>query len=170
MQNKRAQCSIVRVWQIVDLLMQGIAPGTFVLDSSSIDESVVRPASEEWVWQVTEELLEQCGHRVDIVVEIGRVAEVEVRGIVVESVAQGVDVRCCAGRSVDSFDVEPEEVDSLHALVDDHRHSGLVAGEELFETDAKDRACGCSVCGFGRDGEVGGAERTHRGRVGGGGD
>lgn len=71
-------------------------------------------------------------------VEVGRVAEVEVGRVVVEGITQSVDVRGCAGQSVDTFDIKTEEVDGLHALVDDHGNSGLVACEELFEVDAKD--------------------------------
>jgi hypothetical protein len=139
MQDERTQCSIVRVWKIVDLLMKRVTTGTWILDSRRVDESIVCSASEQGVWQITEELLEKSCNRANIVVEIGRVAEVEVGRVVVESVTQGVDMRSRARSSVDAFDFETEKVDSLHALVDDHRDSGLIAGEELFEADTEDR-------------------------------
>jgi hypothetical protein len=47
-------------------------------------------------------------------------------------------VRGCAGQPVDAFDIKAEEIDGLHALVDDHRNSRLIAREEFFEVDAKD--------------------------------
>jgi hypothetical protein len=142
MQNQSPQRSVIRIGKIVDLLVQGIAPGAIVLDSGGVDESIVSATGEQRLGKIAEELLEQSGDRVHIVVEVGRVAEVEVGRVVVESVAQGVDVRGCAGQPVDAFDVEAEEVDGLHALVDDHGDGGLVAGEELFEVDAEDWAGG----------------------------
>ena len=142
MQNQSAQGSVIRIGQVVDLLMQSIAPGAVVFDPSSVDESIVSAAGEQRLGKIAEELFQQSGDRVHIVVEVCRVAEVEVGRGVVESVAQGVDVRGCAGQPVDAFDVEAEEVDGLHALVDDHGDGGLVAGEELFEVDAEDWAGG----------------------------
>ena len=52
-------------------------------------------------------------------------------------------MRGCAGEPVDAFDVEAEEVDGLHALVDDHGNGRLVACEELLEVDAKDWSRWC---------------------------
>jgi hypothetical protein len=138
MQDERTQCSIVRVWKIVDLLMQRVATGTGVFDSRRVDESIVCYAGEQGVWQVAEELLEKSCDRADIVVEVCRVAEVEVGSVVVKSVTEGVDVGRCAGSSVDAFDFEAEEVDGLHALVDNHGDGGLIASEEFFETDTED--------------------------------
>ena len=72
-------------------------------------------------------------------VEVCWVAEVEVRSIVVESITKGGNVCSRAGSSVDAFNFEAEEVNGLHALVDDHGDGGLIAGEELFEADTEDR-------------------------------
>lgn len=145
MQNERTQCSIVRVRKIVDLLMQRVATGTWILDSRRVDEAIVCCVGEQGVRQVTEELLEESGNRANIMVEVCWVTEVEVGGVVVESVTKGGDVCSRAGSSVDAFNFETEEVDGLHALVDDHGNGGLIAGEEFFETDAEDRARGCFV-------------------------
>ena len=142
MEDQGAKRGVIGIGQVVDLLMQGVAPGTFVFDPGGVDESIVSPAGEQRLGKIAEELFQQSGDRVHIVVEVCRVAEVEVGRVVVESVAQGVDVRGCAGQPVDAFDVEAEEVDGLHALVDDHGDGGLVAGEELFEVDAEDWAGG----------------------------
>jgi len=167
MQDERTQCGIVRVWEIVDLLVKRVPTGTWVVNSRRIDEGIVCPAGEQWVWQVAEELLEKGSHRVDIVVEVGRVAEVEVGSVVVECVTKGVNVRSCAGHSVNSFDFEAEEVDGLHTLVDDHGDCGLVTGEEFFQTDTENGARGCFVRHLGWDGEVRCTKRAHCNRVGG---
>ena len=138
MEDQGAKRGVIGIGQIVDLLMQGIASGAFIFYSGGVDESVVSPAGKQRLGKIAEELLEKSGDRVHIVVEVGWVAEVEVGGVVVESVTQSIDVRGCAGEPVDTFDVEAEEVDGLHALVDDHGDGRLIAREELFEIDAKD--------------------------------
>ena len=88
--------------------MQRVATGTWILDSCRVDESIVCYAGEQGVWQIAEELLEKSCDRADVVVEVCWVAEVEVGSVVVESVAEGVDVGSCAGSSVDAFDLEAE--------------------------------------------------------------
>ena len=139
MQDECTQCSIVRVRKIVDLLMQRVTTGTWIFYSRRIDEAIVCHAGEQGVRQITEELLKKSRNRANIMVEVCWVAEVEVGSIVVESVTKGGDVCGRAGSSVNAFNFEAEEVDGLHALVDDHGDGRLVAGEELFETDAEDR-------------------------------
>lgn len=92
MQDERAKRGVVRIWKIVDLLVQRVTTGTWILNSRRVDESIVCSTSEQGVWQITEELLEKSRNRADIVVEIGWVAEIEVGRVVVESVTKGVDV------------------------------------------------------------------------------
>ena len=139
MQDECTQCSIVRVWKIIDLLMQGIATGTWVFNSRRVNEAIVCSAGKQRIGQVTEELLEKSCNRANIMMEIGWVAEVEVRSVVVKSVTKGGDVCGRAGSSVDAFNLKTKEVHGLHALVNDHGDGRLIAGEELFETHAKHR-------------------------------
>lgn len=86
MEDQGAKRGVIGIGQVVDLLMQGVAPGTFVFDPGGVDESIVGSAGEQRFGEITEELLEQSGDRVHVMMEVGRVAEVEVGGIVVESV------------------------------------------------------------------------------------
>jgi hypothetical protein len=48
-------------------------------------------------------------------------------------------LRGCARDSVYAFDFQPEEVDCLDALVDNHWHRRPVPAEQLVETDTEYR-------------------------------
>jgi hypothetical protein len=85
-EDQGAQRSVIGIGQVVDLLMQSIASGAIVFDPGSVDEGIVSSASEQRLGKITEELLEQGCNRIHVMVEVGRVAEVEVRRVVVEGV------------------------------------------------------------------------------------
>jgi len=139
MQHQRPQRRVIRIRQVVDALVQRVPARVLVFDARGVDEAAVARVREQGIGQVAEELLEEGGNAVDVLVEVGRVAEVDGgAAVVVELVAQHVDVRAGAREAVDAFDVQAEGVDREDALDDDHGHGGLVAVEELVERDAED--------------------------------
>lgn len=91
-QHKSTESSVIGIRQIVDVLVQGVASGTFIFNPCGVDEGAVRLVREQWIGQVAEELLQQRCYGIDIVVEVGWVPEVQVGRVLVEGVAQGVDV------------------------------------------------------------------------------
>lgn len=78
-------------------------------------------------------------------VEVGRVAEVDAVGVVVELRPELGDEGGGAGKAVDAFDFETEVVDGQNALDDEHRDCGLVTVEKIVEADAEDWAEGREI-------------------------
>jgi hypothetical protein len=52
-----------------------------VVDSRGIDEFVVKLSSEKWVGKLSEELLQQTGNAIDVMLECFRVSEIDLRCI-----------------------------------------------------------------------------------------
>ena len=100
-------------------------------------------------------MFEEAGYAVYIVVKSCRVAEVDERGVcgslervgiericeertVVEESLDLLDVAGCSTESVDALNVQTEEVNGLHALIDNHRNGGLISCVQVIKVDAKD--------------------------------
>ncbi len=81
MQRQLPQGRVVRIRQIVDDGVQGVATHDVVVDFGGREERGVVCGGEEWVREVAEEVFEEGGYRGDVVVEDGRVAEVDLGGI-----------------------------------------------------------------------------------------
>ena len=95
-------------------------------------------------------MFEEAGYAVYIVVKSCRVAEVDERGVcgslervgiericekrtVVEESLDLLDVAGCSTESVDALDVQTEEVNGLHALIDNHRNGGLISCVQVIK-------------------------------------
>ena len=50
-----------------------------------------------------------------------------------------LDMAGSTTETVNALNIKTEEIDSLHALIDNHRNSRLISVVEFVETDTKDR-------------------------------
>ena len=133
--------------------MQGVAANVIVVDLCGGDELGVGGGGEEGVGEVTEEMLEEGGDGSNVVVEGGRVAEVDLGGVcmdvslrrsgrerrltVIKQRLHLHDMRSRAGSAVDAFCVKAKEVDCLDTLVDYTRDGSAFALEKLFKRDTE---------------------------------
>ncbi len=77
MQHQRPHRGVIRIRQLVDERMQAVSPLRLLVEFGGVDEALVGFVGEERVRELLEELLEEGGGDVDVVVEIGWVAEVD---------------------------------------------------------------------------------------------
>ncbi len=77
MQRYNSQSGVVGVRKGVDDSVQRVPTDMVVVNLCSGDKLCVSGGGEEWIREVAEEMLEECGHRRDIVVKSGRIAEVD---------------------------------------------------------------------------------------------
>lgn len=76
-EDQRAQGGVVRVGEFVNDGVDGVAALCVVFEAGGVDEAVVGAAGQEGVGQLAEELLEEAGYAVDVVVEGCWVPEVD---------------------------------------------------------------------------------------------
>lgn len=50
-----------------------------------------------------------------------------------------LDMAGCTAETIDALNIETEEIDSLHTLVDDHGYSRLISVVEFVQADTEDR-------------------------------
>jgi hypothetical protein len=50
-----------------------------------------------------------------------------------------LDMAGCTTDTIDALNIETEQIDGLHALVNDHGHGCLVSVVKVIEADTKDR-------------------------------
>jgi len=92
----------MRIRQIIDRLMKSVPPRGRIVYVGCPQEGSVRSARYQGVREVAEELFEQRGHAVDVMVEGGRVSEVE-RGVwrlIGEGIAESGDLEWMCQRSL----------------------------------------------------------------------
>jgi len=77
MQHQRPHGRIIRIRQLINKRMQTVSPLRLLVEFGGVDEALVGFVGEERVRQLLEELLEEGGGDVDVVVEVGWVAEVD---------------------------------------------------------------------------------------------
>lgn len=61
--------------------MHRVSAHGVVVDSRGIDEFVVKLSSEKWVGKLSEELLQQTGNAIDVMLECFRVSKIDLRCI-----------------------------------------------------------------------------------------
>lgn len=57
--------------------MEPVSPLSLLLELGGVDKGLVGSVGEDGVWKLLKELLEKSGGYVDIMIEVGRVAEVD---------------------------------------------------------------------------------------------
>jgi hypothetical protein len=118
--------------------VHGVSAHGIVVYACSIDEFVVELQGKQWVGKFAEELLQQAGNTIDIMLEGFRVSKVHLRCIcitsaptftvasrsltTVEEILHLLDVRRGSGNAVNTLNLQPEEIYSLDALVHNHWH------------------------------------------------
>lgn len=155
MKDYSSEGSIVGIGKFVDDGVNSIATCGRVLDASGVYEVVVRAARQERVGKLAEELFEKTSYTVDVVIERCRIAEVndlrvcnrldDVQSVnknmhtVVKESLYLLDMAGSTTETVNALNIKTEEIDSLHALIDNHRNSRLISVVEFIEADTKDR-------------------------------
>lgn len=77
MEGEDSQSGVVGVGQGVDERVYRVAPHNFVVQPGRLDEPWILRRREERVWEISKEVLEEGGDGSDIIVEDGRIAEVD---------------------------------------------------------------------------------------------
>lgn len=100
--------------QIIDRLMQSISPCRRIVQAGSLHEGPVRGTRNQWIRKVPEELLEQRGHTVHIMVKGSRVPKVQrsVRRLVGKGFAEGGDLESCQRSSMGGMVVSTKAIDA----------------------------------------------------------
>lgn len=81
MEGQGSEGGVVWIGEVVDFCVETVAAGDVIVDSGSVYEALVVFTCEEWVGEVAEELLEDAGYRVDVVIEGFWVSEVDFGGV-----------------------------------------------------------------------------------------
>ncbi len=77
MQHQCPHRGVIRIRQLVDERMQAVSPLRLLVGFGSVDEALVGFVGEQGVRELLEELLEERGGDVDVVVEVRWVPEVD---------------------------------------------------------------------------------------------
>jgi hypothetical protein len=76
-QNYRTKGGVVWIRQRIDQRMHGVPPHCIVINARSVDELSVELPRENRIGQLAEELFQQAGHTVDIVLKRLGVSKVD---------------------------------------------------------------------------------------------
>jgi hypothetical protein len=80
-QDQSSKSRIVGIRKCIDQCVHRISAHCVVIDSRSIDEFVVELSSEKGVRKLSEELLQQTGNAIDVMLERFRVSKIDLRCI-----------------------------------------------------------------------------------------
>lgn len=145
--------------------MDAIPSDIVVVDFGCFDELVIMFSSEERIGKLSKELFEKTSYAVDVVEESFRIAKVDAGGVcallaaaepnparengktqcsgglhtIVKYRLELIYVVCVTAQSVNPLNFKTEKLDSLNALVDNHRHSRIISFEQRLERLSKYR-------------------------------